>query len=72
MVVEFDDDDDGNGCNGGLGLVRDEWITPRKKESFWPPYKLSSQYNRSLAEGHQPDEKWKLFPIRKIFYSSGS
>lgn len=65
-VVEFDDE-----TGGGIGLIREEWLTPRKKETFWPPSKLSTQYNKSLIDGHVPDEKWKLCPIRRIFYSTG-
>lgn len=63
-VVEFDGE-------GGVGLVRDEWLTPRKKESFWPPYKLSMQYNKCLREGQTPDDTWTLCAVKRIFYSTG-
>ena len=63
-VVEFED--------GGVGIVRKEWLTPRKKETFWPPFKLSSRYNKSLIDGELPDHKtWPLWKIRREFYSTG-
>lgn len=65
-VVEF-----GSKSGGGLGLVRDEWLTPRKKECFWPPFKLSHQFNKALSEGHAPEDNWTLYEIEREFYKTG-
>ncbi|XP_054723471.1 uncharacterized protein LOC129233476 [Uloborus diversus] len=60
-VVEFDGD-------GGVGIVREEWLTPRKKETFWPPFKISSQYNKCLVDGTKPENTWVLCKITRKFY----
>lgn len=56
---------------GGVGLVRNDWLTPRKRECFWPPHKLASQYNKSLVEDKTPGSDWKLYNVRRVFYSTG-
>lgn len=65
-VVEFDPDG-----GGGIGIVRDTWLTPRKKESFWPPYKMYSKYNRCLTDNIQPGEDWMVYKLKRIFTSTG-
>lgn len=53
-------------------VVREEWLTPAKKEVFWPPFKVSTQFNKALVEGAIPDEnKWTLFPVKKCLYTCG-
>lgn len=34
LIVELN-----KSSGGGLGIVREEWLTPRKKECFWPLFK---------------------------------
>ncbi|RLU23883.1 hypothetical protein DMN91_004091 [Ooceraea biroi] len=43
--IEFTDD-----SGGGVALVSSQWLTPRKQEVFWPPYKFQSQYDYSKAQ----------------------
>lgn len=44
-LIEFED-------NGGLAVVCDHWLTPRKKEVFWPPVKEQRLYNKIVKEKH--------------------
>lgn len=50
--------------------MRDEWLTPRKKECLWPPFKLMSKCNKCLTAGTLPDENWKVYAIKRIFYET--
>ncbi|KAF2895590.1 hypothetical protein ILUMI_10585 [Ignelater luminosus] len=40
--VEFED--------GAVALVNATWLTPRKKEIQWPPYKTQFEYNKALLK----------------------
>ncbi|KAJ8940889.1 hypothetical protein NQ318_004588 [Aromia moschata] len=56
---------------GGISIVHNEWMSPRKTEVYWPPYKEQSQFNRALKRGEKVNtETWKLFKIARCFYSS--
>ncbi|KAJ8934549.1 hypothetical protein NQ318_004979 [Aromia moschata] len=58
---------------GGISIVHNEWMSPRKTEVYWPPYKEQSQFNRALKRGEKVNtETWKLFKIARCFYSSVS
>lgn len=66
-VIEFNAE-----AGGGLALVHKKWLTPRKKEVFWPPYKHQKQFTKSLNMGEEVDSvKWKLFGIEKTYYETG-
>lgn len=62
-VIEFEDN--------ALGIVRDSWMTPRKKECLWPPYKIASKFNKCLLSQDPPDENWPLYGIKRIMYETG-
>lgn len=62
-VVEFQDN--------GLGIVRQEWMTPRKKECFWPPYKVASQFNKCLMTQLIADETWPVYAIKRVMFETG-
>lgn len=67
-VVEFNDSGDG----GGLSvIIREEWITPRKKECLWPPYKFVGKFNKCPTTKILPDENWHVYPIKRILYETG-
>ncbi|GLV33400.1 hypothetical protein CBL_20145, partial [Carabus blaptoides fortunei] len=53
-----------------VALVRTSWLTPRKTEVFWPPYKTQEQFNKSLKEADLPSECWKTYKISQIFFDS--
>lgn len=66
-VIEFDAE-----AGGGLALVHKSWITPRKKEVYWPPYKDQKVFTKALKFGEEVDEaKWKLYGIEKTYYETG-
>ncbi|XP_046405820.1 uncharacterized protein LOC124170856 isoform X2 [Ischnura elegans] len=62
-VVEFSNDH-------SIGIVHAEWLTPKKRHCLWPPYKVSSRYNKSLTEGEMPNDSWDVYPIHRTFYST--
>ncbi|XP_071578619.1 uncharacterized protein [Temnothorax nylanderi] len=65
-VVEFDDK---NGS--GVAAVNSAWLTPLKREVFWPPYKEQKKFDKALKTGEPVDtEKWTLHSITRIFYRS--
>ncbi|XP_031328286.1 uncharacterized protein LOC116167618 isoform X2 [Photinus pyralis] len=62
-VIEFSRD-----SGGGLAVIRSQWLTPRKKECFWPPAKDSGKFDKILISVELPDtEKWKLYALERIF-----
>ncbi|XP_063216728.1 uncharacterized protein LOC134527735 isoform X1 [Bacillus rossius redtenbacheri] len=63
QVVEFDTD-----SGGGVGIIHSKWLTPRKKECFWPPFKHSQQYNKCLSDGQHPCGKWRICALKRKFY----
>ncbi|CAH0546626.1 unnamed protein product [Brassicogethes aeneus] len=63
--VEFTKEEDG----GGLGIVHYKWLTPRKSECFWPPFKTQTKYEKVLKQGTSPDEQqWKLYKVHRVFF----
>ncbi|KAF2893435.1 hypothetical protein ILUMI_12736 [Ignelater luminosus] len=36
--------------NGAVTLVNTTWLTPRKKEVHWLPYKTQFEYNKALIK----------------------
>lgn len=57
---------------GGISIINTNWLTPRKKEVFWPPYKEQSQFVKSVKRNEQinPDS-WTLYQVQRIFYETG-
>lgn len=66
-IIEFDEL-----AGGGLAIVHCNWLTPRKKEVFWPPYKDHGSFKRALRRGEQINEKtWSIYGIAHNFYETG-
>ncbi|KAK9754970.1 hypothetical protein QE152_g778 [Popillia japonica] len=53
---------------GGLAVVNSNWLTPRKKQVFWPPVNEQTKFNRYLKTESVNTETWILYKIRKIYY----
>lgn len=65
VVIEFSD-------GGGVAVVRNIWLTPRKKEVFWPPMKDQRTFDKILEKTvHADTEKWKLYPIQRCLFETG-
>lgn len=55
-----------------LAIVNKKWLTPRKSEVFWPPYKQQRDYEKALKSGELPVEGvWELYGINKCYFESG-
>lgn len=67
IIVQFTEAE-----GGGISVIHKNWLTPRKSEVFWPPFKDQSQYNKALKKGEPVNtETWKIFKVVKCFYSTG-
>lgn len=66
--IEFTDDG-----GGGVALISSQWLTPRKQEVFWPPYKSQSQYDKAVKNGVIPEEdgSWTIYKIKRCFFETG-
>lgn len=62
-VVQFEDE--------SLGIIREEWLTPRKRQCLWPPHKIISKFNKCLISQAVPDENWPVYSIQRTFYETG-
>lgn len=52
-----------------IAIISSNWITPGKREAFWPPYKKQYQYEQSLKKGETPSNGWTLHKIEKILFT---
>ncbi|KAF5275002.1 hypothetical protein FQA39_LY06939 [Lamprigera yunnana] len=59
-VVGFED--------SSLGIIRSAWLTPKKKNTFWPPYKLTKDYERCLAGREALQDSWSLQGVLQNWY----
>ncbi|XP_025159186.1 uncharacterized protein LOC105185701 isoform X2 [Harpegnathos saltator] len=65
--IEFHNDDNDN--SGEIAIVHVKWLTPRKKNVLWPPYKTISRFNKVLFYGEEPNEHtWQLYNIKRKFF----
>lgn len=66
--VQFDE-----GAGSGIALVAKSWLTPGKRQVFWPPYKNHTQYNRALKSDEIPQvaHTWQLYSYRKCYFECG-
>lgn len=53
---------------GGLSLVHEKWLTPRKSSVWWPPYKNQDKFEKSLRRGESPNENWTIYSISKTYF----
>ncbi|KAF5276444.1 hypothetical protein FQA39_LY14633 [Lamprigera yunnana] len=53
-----------------VAIIREEWLTPRKTETFWPPYKHSVDYQRCLSGKEVVNDKWPIYNIIKHYYAT--
>ncbi|KYQ53447.1 hypothetical protein ALC60_00009 [Trachymyrmex zeteki] len=66
-VIQFDEI-----SGASLAVVSTKWLTPRKKEVFWPPYKNVTTFNKALKKHEDVnEEKWTLYKVQRIFYETG-
>ncbi|KAK4886522.1 hypothetical protein RN001_002793 [Aquatica leii] len=56
--------------DGGLAVVHEKWLTPRKTEVYWPPCKKQHDYDKLLKCGDEPKDHWQLFSISKLYFES--
>ncbi|XP_031344736.1 uncharacterized protein LOC116171856 isoform X2 [Photinus pyralis] len=65
-IVEFDDNH-----GGGVCAIPSLWLTPKKKEAFWPPFKDQSKFDKALSQREAVDESsWQLYNVSRIFYET--
>ncbi|KAL1488600.1 hypothetical protein ABEB36_014404 [Hypothenemus hampei] len=64
-VIEFT-----KNCGGGLGVINETWLTPRRKQCFWPPFKNQKMFNKCLANKDEPEENWQIYDIERHYYQT--
>jgi len=70
--IEFATDDSAEQVSGAIALIHYTWLTPKKKEVWWPPYKTSVRFKKALLIGEEPKEDtWTLCQVERIFFSYG-
>ncbi|XP_011685797.1 PREDICTED: uncharacterized protein LOC105448755 [Wasmannia auropunctata] len=52
-----------------IAIISSNWLTPKKKHGFWPPYKKQYQYEQSLKKGEIPTDEWIFYDIQKILFT---
>ncbi|KAK4886894.1 hypothetical protein RN001_003165 [Aquatica leii] len=50
-----------------VGVVHSSWLTPKKKEAYWPAYKNQSAFDKAILKGEPVGNKWELFTVKRIF-----
>lgn len=56
---------------GNLAVISNNWLTPRKKEVFWPLYKNVAAFNKALKKHEDVDEDtWTLYNVHRLFYET--
>uniref|UniRef100_A0A1Y1NDB3 DUF4806 domain-containing protein n=1 Tax=Photinus pyralis TaxID=7054 RepID=A0A1Y1NDB3_PHOPY len=64
VIVEFGDE------NGRIGAVHKSWLTPLKKQAYWPPYKEQEKFDKALRCGENVQSSWTLWSVDRIFYQT--
>lgn len=53
-----------------IALVHQSWVTPLKKQVWWPPYKTSAQFKKALFIGEEVKKDiWTLYNIKRTFFA---
>lgn len=60
-LIEFDD---------GVILAAEKWLTLKKTQCYWPPYKSKSQTLKAIENQEDVAENWSLYKIKKVFAST--
>lgn len=65
-VIQFDETGDNS-----VAVVDENWLTPLKRQVYWPPLKDTRIFRRALAEHQEVDsEIWKVYGVKKIFFQT--
>jgi hypothetical protein len=65
-------EEDGGVTPDPIVIVRASWVTPKKRECFWPPCKHADKFNSTLSKMEAPSEEWSLIKIKRRLYETGS
>lgn len=66
VLIEFDDG------GGSVVVVRSTWLTPRKREVFWPPVKDQKTFDKILESTvHAHTATWKLYAVQRCLFQTG-
>lgn len=56
---------------GEIALIHTAWLTPLKKQTWWPPYKTSVKFRKALSIGEEPKDTWSLHNIKRTLFTCG-
>lgn len=55
-----------------LALVNKKWLTPKKSEVFWPPYKTQEKHDKALKKSEELNEDSStLYTVIRCFFETG-
>lgn len=60
VVIEFSD-------GGGVAVVRNIWLTPRKKEVFWPPIKNQRTFENFRKNNMQIQKNGNCIQYKDVY-----
>lgn len=55
---------------GGVALIHEKWLTPRKKEVWWPPVKQRDHFSKALKKVN-PLLKTGRYSVARTFFEEG-
>ncbi|KAJ8914874.1 hypothetical protein NQ315_014887 [Exocentrus adspersus] len=61
-IVEFE--------NAEVVVILESWLTPNRKQAYWPPPTDCLSYTRMLRKCQDADDTWETYPIARIFYET--
>lgn len=72
MFVVIELQDHNNTGENSVAIVRKSWLSPRKREVFWPPAKSQKAFDRTLQiQTHEDIETWNMYPVARCLYETG-
>lgn len=66
LGIQFAEED-----GGDLALIHKKWLTPRKTEAWWPPYKVQDVFDKALKKGDTPLDNWQIYKIQRTYFEEG-
>lgn len=66
VIVEWEE-------SGAVSIINRSWLTPLKREAFWPPCKEQKIFNKILQQNDPMiDNQWVLHAIKRCMYETGT
>lgn len=65
VIVEWEE-------SGAISIINKEWLTPLKREAFWPPCKEQKTYYKMLKDNNTSiDDSWFIHKVKRCMFQTG-